>query len=153
MSGNTGGYQCTVCSFELWHPIARLSVSFLGLYNDARFPGRCLLVLEKHAEDFSEIDPKLAQAFIGDAQIAARSIRSATEVPRINYAILGNQEPHLHIHLVPRGYPDDPIPTRPPWEHPAKKAELPIEEVNRLVREIRLALESATTRAGRVGVR
>jgi len=40
-----GKYRCATCGFELHHPIATLSVSALGLYDDARFPGRCILAL------------------------------------------------------------------------------------------------------------
>ena len=34
----------------------------------------------------------------------------------VNYMLLGNIVPHLHVHVVPR-YLDDPSPERPlPWE-------------------------------------
>jgi diadenosine tetraphosphate (Ap4A) HIT family hydrolase len=34
----------------------------------------------------------------------------------MNYQLLGNSVPHLHVHLVPR-YLDDPAPGKPlPWE-------------------------------------
>lgn len=127
------GYKCTVCKFSLWYPICELTVSYLGLYNDSRFPGRCILVLKNHAESFSDLDTDLAQAFVMEARSAARAIKIATGAPRVNFAILGNTQPHIHCHLIPRGFPGDPIPTRTPWEHPTKKSELPIREQERLV--------------------
>ncbi|MCC6159865.1 MAG: diadenosine tetraphosphatase [Deltaproteobacteria bacterium] len=109
---------CAQCGFSLWLPIAALDVSTLGLYNDARFPGRCILALNDHAEDFALIPEKLAFEFVLDARHAARAIAIAMKVPRVNYAILGNAEPHVHFHLIPRNPSDDPVPNRSPWNHP-----------------------------------
>jgi diadenosine tetraphosphate (Ap4A) HIT family hydrolase len=99
-----------------------------------------LSLREEHAEDFAELEEKVSQAFVSDAQTAARAIRKVTGVPRINYAILGNEEPHVHFHLIPRGHANDPIPTRPPWEHPNNKVELVDSEIQRLIGDIQLVL-------------
>jgi diadenosine tetraphosphate (Ap4A) HIT family hydrolase len=42
----------------------------------------------------------------------------------MNYQLLGNLVPHLHVHVVPR-YLDDPAPGKPmPWEpKPVPQAE------------------------------
>lgn len=142
MSLHKDQYKCSVCAFALWHPISRLGVSFLGLYDDARFPGRCLLVLDQHAEDLSSLDPKVAQAFLTDVQKCARAIMTTTKAPRMNYAVLGNLEPHLHFHLIPRGQPDDPLPTRPPWEPTIKKSHLPASEIKSLIERISAELRT-----------
>ncbi len=94
-------YPCRSCSFSLWLLIARLDVSHLGLYDDARFPGRCLLVFDRHVEDFSTIPPEDAARFVGDLQHAARAIAAVVKPARLNYALLGNKEPHVHFHLIP----------------------------------------------------
>jgi diadenosine tetraphosphate (Ap4A) HIT family hydrolase len=99
-----------------------------------------LSLREEHAEDFAELEEKVSQAFVSDAQTAARAIRKVTGVPRINYAILGNEEPQVHFHLIPRGHANDPIPTRPPWEHPNNKVELVDSEIQRLIGDIQLVL-------------
>lgn len=135
------GYTCKSCSFGVWLPVADLSVATLGLYDDARFPGRSILVLREHAEDFDEIEGSLACAFIGDVRASSRAIRAVTKAVRLNYAILGNREPHLHAHLVPRKS-DDAVPTLSPWNHPEARSPLPEGEVVRLVEEIRTALRN-----------
>jgi diadenosine tetraphosphate (Ap4A) HIT family hydrolase len=117
-------FECKMCSFKLWLPIIRLKTSTLGLYDDARYPGRCILVFHNHIEDFAELDNESALSFIKDAQKAAMAIRKTTMAERINYAILGNAEPHLHMHLIPRKKQDDPIPNRSPWNHPAPLSKL-----------------------------
>ena len=130
------GFECAVCGFRLWHPICELGVSSLGFYDDERFPGRCLLTFRRHVEHLTEVSEGEAAAFIRDSQAAARAILDCTRADRINYAILGNTEPHLHMHLIPRVQSTDPIPTRPPWEHPEEKRPMEPEAAQALVRAI-----------------
>lgn len=138
---NESGYTCKSCSFGVWLPVADLSVATLGLYDDARFPGRSILVLREHAEDFDDIDSSVACAFISDVRASSRAIRAVTKAVRLNYAILGNREPHLHAHLIPRTS-SDAAATLPPWNHPEARSPLPEGEVVRLVDEIRTALRN-----------
>ena len=117
-------FVCPTCAFSLWLPLVKLKVSVLGLYDDARFPGRCLLALNHHVEDFSTIESSIASDFFHDCQKAAQAIEAALNVNRVNVAILGNEVSHVHFHLIPRRPLDEPIPTRPPWEHPEPKRHL-----------------------------
>lgn len=128
----TVSYTCPKCGFDLWLPLVTLDVSTLGFYDDARFPGRCLLVLHDHHEELSDVDRGLLSRFVGDVQRAGRAIKAATEADRMNYAVLGNVVPHVHFHLIPRALTSDPIPRRPPWEHPLPVSPLPAGEVERL---------------------
>jgi diadenosine tetraphosphate (Ap4A) HIT family hydrolase len=51
----------------------------------------------------------------------------------MNYLLLGNIVPHLHVHVVPR-YLDDPSPGRPlPWE----PREVPANEYSSQVQQLR----------------
>jgi diadenosine tetraphosphate (Ap4A) HIT family hydrolase len=89
-----------------------------------------------------------AQLF-ADVAKAGRAIRLATEAVRINYAALGNVERHVHYHLIPRVARGDPIPSRPPWEHPQSRTSLPAAEAERLSGAIKAAMadDALTTRA------
>jgi diadenosine tetraphosphate (Ap4A) HIT family hydrolase len=138
-------YGCGVCGFKLWLPISELRRSVLGLYDDARFPGRCILALTHHEEQLEDLDPETAAAFLEDARDAARAIARATASPRVNYAVLGNTEPHLHWHLIPR-FPDrEPLPARPPWEHPENASPLGSGAISELT--ARIAAELAPSQA------
>jgi len=112
--------------------VARLSCATLGLFSDARFVGRCVLVLDHHAEHFESLAPELASRFMADAQRAARSIRSVTGSERINYAMLCNQVPHLHLHLFPRGGAGDSNPRVSPWELDAPETPMAAAELEAL---------------------
>lgn len=129
-------YQCAECGFTLWHPFARLASSTLGLYDDARFPGRCLLAFDGHVDDFAALDERQSIAFVRDAQHVARALKRATRAHRVNYAILGNVERHLHFHLIPRVLDGDPVPNKSPWSHPEPARPLPVDERERLIARI-----------------
>lgn len=125
-------YVCATCGFDLWRPLATLNVSTLGFYDDARFPGRCILALNDHFDDLSDVEPNLLARFILDVRCAGAAIKAATKADRMNYASLGNTVSHVHFHLIPRVLANDPIPQRPPWEHPSPVSPLLSEETRRL---------------------
>lgn len=106
---------CVACGFSLWLPIAALKVSRVGLYDDARFPGRMIVSLNDHVEHLDEADPDLLAAFIGDIQRASLVLRKIGDVDRVNVAMLGNKVPHLHAHVIPRRITDDNHGVSP-WE-------------------------------------
>ena len=74
-----------------------------------------MLALNTHAEHFEDLPKVIAQQLTDDIGKAARAIRKATSADRVNLAILGNVEPHLHVHLIPRGGASDPVPGSSPW--------------------------------------
>lgn len=128
---------CERCGFALWLPIMPLGVSRLGLYDDRRYPGRCLLVLNDHYEDLAEMPDPLAFGLLADARTAAMALRDAAGAARVNYAVLGNAEPHVHFHLIPRGGPDDPAPGRSPWDTATRATALEPERRSELIDAIR----------------
>lgn len=135
------GAACDDCGFEVEVPVARLRSGTLGVFSDARLPGRCVLVLNDHAEHFETLDPVVAQHFMADAARAARAIRRVTGAGRVNYALLANQVNHLHLHLFPRGVPEDPNPLVSPWELALPEPPLAPERIESLRVELARALE------------
>lgn len=129
-------YSCVSCKFSLFTPIAELGVSVLGLYDDARFPGRCLLVLRDHYDDLVDVPESLTSSFMSDAKRAARAIQAAVSADRINYAILGNAVPHVHAHLIPRTWKNDPVPGKSPWNHPEAVTPLEADRKTRVILSI-----------------
>ena len=112
--------KCKECGFELWNPVAELEYSNVALYDDGRFPGRCIVSLNVHEEEFHLMNGPLMQRFMQDVQRVGQAIIEVTGAPRINYAILGNAVPHVHAHVFPRQFPRDPVPNSSPWAHPKK---------------------------------
>ena len=126
-------YKCPQCGFGLWNPVGSLEVSTLGLYNDGRFPGRSILVLNEHIEHWEDVPSELLSAYVADSQHAIRAIAQVTGASRVNLAVLGNTDAHVHFHLIPR-YPDaEAFPGKSPWNDPRPSQKLGELELERLV--------------------
>jgi diadenosine tetraphosphate (Ap4A) HIT family hydrolase len=136
-------WRCAACGFEQRHPIATLRATTLALYDDARFPGRCVLVWNEHAELIEDLPLERARDLALDVRTAAAGIRRATGAPRINYAAFGNVVPHVHVHLIPRHGPWDTAPKATAWDHPEVERKLGAADVVELVLRIRTTLERA----------
>jgi len=140
MEHPTAPWRCTACGFSQARPIARLRVATLALYDDARFPGRAVLVLDEHATLVEDLPLATARDLALDVRQAALAIRAAAGAARVNYAAFGNVVPHVHVHLVPRHGPWDTAPRATPWDHPEPERPLPAGEAERLVAAIRARL-------------
>ena len=124
---------CTFCGFGLYHAInASLQVSRAGVYDDARFPGRVIMMLNRHHEQIETLDPGELAKFWEVAIKVGLAVKRVTGASRINYAVLGNAEPHLHVHIIPRHPSQEQLPTRSPWSDPRPHEELPLEEIMKL---------------------
>lgn len=134
------GAPCSTCGMVLNLPIAQLSVATVGLYDDARFPGRCLLVLDQHVENLEDVEDATMASVVQDLRRVARAIKSVTGAPRLNYAVLGNTEPHVHWHVIPRYPTDEALPRRAPWEDPRPRARLTDHRRDELMSAIERAL-------------
>ncbi len=75
----------------------------------------------RHVVEPTELASMEATGFWRELLHAGRAIERVFEPVKMNYDILGNSVPHLHVHLVPR-YADDP---RPEWPFPFPEEEPP----------------------------
>jgi diadenosine tetraphosphate (Ap4A) HIT family hydrolase len=92
---------CDHCRFVLYHPIWQYQNSILGLYDDDRFPGGCILRLTQHHESLDELDTSVLNAFMAEIQQTMKVIKQATQTERVNLVILSNTISHIHAHLIP----------------------------------------------------
>ena len=123
--------------------IARLSCSTLWLEKDQRFRGYCVLILDRHATELTQLEPDVAEAFYRDLLRATRAVETAMRPDKMNICLLGNTVPHLHWHITPR-YVGDPRWNQPHWADWDRRAEvavrLPEAEYARIAGQIRAAL-------------
>lgn len=138
---STQTYRCSECSFSLGDVIANFESGALCHYSDREFAGRCVLALREHAEHLEALSPEALNQLMQDVRRAGQAIRKATGATRINYAVLGNAAPHIHVHLIPRGGAGDLRGTDTPWGPPPPSQALPEDEADRLRRDIAQALE------------
>ena len=141
----TYSFRCRTCGMALWHPIASLGVSTLGLYDDNRYRGRCLLVLNEHHNDMATMPYELAASLLNDARVAAKAIQTAVNADKINYAVLGNVNSHVHYHLIPRNWGTDPAPGQSPWQTDRAARPLSAADLDMTTVQIRHQIERQTT--------
>jgi diadenosine tetraphosphate (Ap4A) HIT family hydrolase len=79
-------------------------------YTTVRWRGR-------HVADLGEMTGDELAGLWTDVARVARLLEDAFAPCHLNYEVLGNLVPHVHVHIVPR-YLDDPCPNAPlkPWE-------------------------------------
>lgn len=132
-------FTCSACNFQLFNPIAELPTALVGLYDDERFPGRCIVSAKVHSENFDEWDDESSSLFIQDVKQVSRAIKAVTGSDRVNFSILGNAVPHVHAHLIPR-YPEfEEYPNKSPWNDKRDHKELALDR--KLILMAKLAKE------------
>lgn len=111
------GAGCWFCAKQLGEPFYSGAAGDAHLERRAVARGHAVVVFrDRHVADFSRLTPAEVADYWRDVQTAARMIERAFEPCHMNFLLLGNTMPHLHVHLVPR-YLDDPAPGKPlPWE-------------------------------------
>lgn len=130
---------CAVCSFHLWKQVAHLPHSTLGLYSDARFPGRSILQLDPHYEHLEEVPAAILSSYMTSLQTAVGTLRTVTGAARINVSFLGNSVAHLHAHLIPRWPAREALPGKSPWNDPRPPTPLAPAEEAALLKKLQAA--------------
>jgi diadenosine tetraphosphate (Ap4A) HIT family hydrolase len=96
----------------------------------------------RHVADLSALLPTELADYSRDIQAVGRMVEQVFQPCHMNYMLLGNIVPHLHVHVVPR-YLDDRAPERPlPWDPSPVSDERFSAQFERL-REAALALGNA----------
>jgi len=105
--------------------------------------GHAIVVFrDRHVADFTSLTSEEVAAYWCDVHTVARMIERAFGPCHMNYQLLGNSVPHLHVHLVPR-YIDDPAPGRPlPWE-PKPVGQAEFDTQFQLLTEVARTIQSA----------
>lgn len=83
-------------------PAVQLSCSDLYLFREQTYPGRCILVFREHKHKLTDLTEDEYIRFSIDARRSAQIINEVFHPDKINYLILGDLCPHLHLHLVPK---------------------------------------------------
>lgn len=103
---------------ELTRVIARLPSGWAVLGDPQITPGYCLLLPDPVVPDLNALTGGERRQFLDDMARLGDAVLAVTGAERINYEILGNVEPALHAHVIPRHSSEDPaLRTKPVWLH------------------------------------
>jgi len=75
------------------------AVAFLTI-NPVR-PGHTLVVTRDEVDHWIDLSPDLAQHVMSVCHGVGRAIQRAFAPTRVGQAIVGNEVPHVHVHLIP----------------------------------------------------
>ena len=92
--------------------VADLGLSRVRLAANQFVTGYCVLLCHRHVREPYELDASECSLFFGDMVRVGRALEQVFTPLKMNFNILGNAVPHLHVHILPRFY-GDPAPHRP----------------------------------------
>lgn len=103
---------------ELPRVIARVTSGWAVLGDPQILPGYCLLLPDPVVPDLNALRGPERQQFLDDMARLGDAVLAVTGAERINYEILGNVEPALHAHVIPRSAREPAERRRQPvWLH------------------------------------
>jgi diadenosine tetraphosphate (Ap4A) HIT family hydrolase len=96
--------------------IAKLPSGWAVLSSFQGIQGYCLLLADPIVPTLNHLNHHMRTQFLLDMSIIGDAILKVTKAIKINYEILGNAEPVLHAHLLPR-YEEEPevMKRKPLW--------------------------------------
>lgn len=106
---------CEACD-GIWprqdHLVDDLGLTTVYLYPDQFFPGRTVVVFNRHATELFQLTPTERFQLSEEVTLVAKTLAQAFEAKKINYELLGTELPQIHRHLIPR-LAHDPAPLEP----------------------------------------
>jgi diadenosine tetraphosphate (Ap4A) HIT family hydrolase len=145
------GAACPHCRELLPNPsaspnfVATLASGPVLLQDDADFRGYCMLSFRRHATELFQLSDAERNHFMSDVNRVALAVWQVCRPSKLNYVILGNEVPHLHVHVIPR-YPQDGWWGQPIWHRPPHaRRTLAASSLASLRDELKAALGGLTT--------
>jgi diadenosine tetraphosphate (Ap4A) HIT family hydrolase len=103
---------------ELTRVVTRMPSGWAVLGDPQITLGYCLLWPDPVVTDLNALTGDTRRQFLHDMAALGDAVLRVTGAERINYEILGNVEPALHAHVIPRFASEDPgLRTKPVWLH------------------------------------
>ena len=103
---------------QLARVLARMASGWAVLGDPQITTGYCLLLPDPVVPDLNALTGQARRQFLDDMAALGDAVLAVTGAERINYEILGNVEPALHAHVIPRHVSEDPaLRLKPVWLH------------------------------------
>lgn len=95
--------QCTFCEKDNKSFVIKEYVYWtLIMHKNQSYPGRCLVVLNRHTEDLFDVDKNEARELYTIGKHTRDAISEVFHPNLFNYGSLGNFVSHVHMHIIPR---------------------------------------------------
>ncbi|MGC2759451.1 MAG: HIT family protein [Candidatus Binatus sp.] len=112
--------------------IAELKSCYVILGDQQFYRGYCVLFAKLHATELYLMPADTARLLSDEMRLVAEAIAAVVQPWKMNYECLGNSEPHVHWHLLPRSK-NEPEELRrgPIWLRPESERKVPLDENDR----------------------
>lgn len=96
--------ECEFCQDKYRHTVIQEYDNWtIQLFLNQYYLGRCLILLDRHAVDITELKPREREELFEKAlPNLKKSIDKEFQPDLYNYATLGNDCRHFHLHVIPR---------------------------------------------------
>jgi diadenosine tetraphosphate (Ap4A) HIT family hydrolase len=112
--------------------IAELRGSYVILGDQQFYRGYCVLLAKTHATELYLMSADAAHLLFDEVRLAAEAIATVVKPWKMNYECLGNSEPHVHWHLLPRfASESDELRRGPIWLRPESERKVRLDENDR----------------------
>ena len=110
--------------------VAELNSCYVILGDAQYYRGYCILFAKIHATELYLMSADAARALFDEMRLTAEAIAAVVKPWKMNYECLGNSEPHVHWHLLPR-YETDELRRGPIWMRPESERKVSLDESDR----------------------
>jgi len=110
--------------------IAELNSCYVILGDQQLYRGYCVLFAKVHTTELYLMPADVARELFDEMRLTAEAIAAVVKPWKMNYECLGNSEPHVHWHLLPR-YENDELRQGPVWLRPEAERKVPLDENDR----------------------
>jgi diadenosine tetraphosphate (Ap4A) HIT family hydrolase len=112
--------------------VAELSSCYVILGDRQFYRGYCVLFAKLHATELYLMPADSARLLADEMRLVAEAIAAVVKPWKMNYECLGNSEPHVHWHLLPRQETEtDEMRRGPIWLRPESEQKMPLDENDR----------------------
>lgn len=95
-------FYCTDAYKDYMQEICRLDTSTVFLHNEQEYPGRCIVVLNDHKTELFQLSPAQRASYMDSVAAVAQAVDRLFNPVKINYAVYGDIDSHIHFHVVPK---------------------------------------------------
>ena len=88
------------------YPVCKLGISSLYLFREQSYRGRCLIVLDRHAEEYAQLTHQERAQLQEDLYRVTQALDELLHPGKVNLGSFGDTVRHFHIHVVPK-YPGE----------------------------------------------
>lgn len=94
--------------------VKEMKTGYVVLEDFQYYKGYVIFLSKKHVLELHQMDKFLQKKFFEEMTLVSEAIYKAFNPVKLNYELLGNSEPHVHWHIIPR-YKNDPNPKATIW--------------------------------------